>query len=105
MFLLMGLFLKCFSKEMKKMNIGKAEGPFKYLIVYPVLINHTIWYSNQSFSMPGDPLITDTQNTGRERLAGPSWSKPYRIVFEYCLIRRYYFVPHISNKSYWPAIF
>jgi hypothetical protein len=31
--------------------------------------------------MPGDPLIADTQNTGREGLAGPFWSKPYRIVF------------------------
>jgi hypothetical protein len=50
------------------------------------------------FSMPGDPLITDTQNTGREGLAGPFWSKPYRIVFGYCPTRRYYLVPTFLIK-------
>jgi hypothetical protein len=48
--------------------------------------------------MPGDPLITDTQNTGREGLAGPFWSKPYRIVFGYCPLGDI-FSAYISNKS------
>jgi hypothetical protein len=53
---------------MKKTNIGKIGGPFKYLIVISSANQPHKWYSNRSFSMPGDPLLTDTQNTGREGL-------------------------------------
>jgi hypothetical protein len=68
--------------------------------------------ANQSRNMVQQPIFfnarlssnTDTQNTGREGLAGSFWSKPYQIVFGYVPLGDN-FMPHIPNKRYWQQFF